>query len=83
MVWARVADHHPVDRSGVLEVGFRAAEAPGVLIDVEQQHHAAPKPPAVSRSRAATWVKMAAPAFESAEPRPYSHPSAIFPEAGG
>ena len=44
VVQARVADHHPVNpaRSArVLEVGFRAAEAPGVLIDVEQQHHAA------------------------------------------
>ena len=44
VVQARVADHHPVGpaRGGrALEVGFRAAEAPGVLIDVEQQHHAA------------------------------------------
>ena len=28
-------------RARALEVGFRAAEAPGVLINVEQQHHAA------------------------------------------
>ena len=44
VVQARVADHHPVNRrrgTRVLEVGFRAAEAPGVLIHVEQQHHAA------------------------------------------
>jgi hypothetical protein len=41
MVQARVADHDPGDRPRVLEVGCRAAEAPGVLIDVEQQHHAA------------------------------------------
>jgi hypothetical protein len=38
---ARVADHHRVYRPRVLEVGFRAAEASGVLIHVEQQHHAA------------------------------------------
>jgi hypothetical protein len=45
MIQARVADHHPAYGSRVLEVGFRAAEAPGVLIDVEQQHHAASKAP--------------------------------------
>jgi hypothetical protein len=41
MAWARVADHHRVYRPRVFEVGFRAAEASGVLIHVEQQHHAA------------------------------------------
>jgi len=33
------------------------------------------KPPAVSRSRTATWANIAALAFESEEPRPCSHPS--------
>ena len=41
MARARVADHHRVYGPRVLEVGFRAAEASGVLIHVEQQHHAA------------------------------------------
>ena len=41
MVQARVADQYSVYRSRVLEVGFRASEAPRVLVHVEQQHHAA------------------------------------------
>ena len=44
MVQARVADQDPVDRPGVLEVGFRPAEAPAVLIDVEEQYYAAVPP---------------------------------------
>jgi len=48
VIQARVADHHPVHparSTRPLEVGFRPAEPPGVLIDVEQQHNAAAKAP--------------------------------------
>ena len=44
VVHAWIAEHHPVHpaRSArSLEVGFRTAEPAGVLINVEQQHHAA------------------------------------------
>ena len=44
VVRARVPNHHAVDparSAGAFEVGFRAAEAARVLVDVEQQHHAA------------------------------------------
>jgi hypothetical protein len=52
---AGIADHHPVHRSRVLEKGSRAADAPGVLIHVEQQHQAATEAARrVARSRAAT-----------------------------
>ena len=64
VIQARVADHHPVypaRDTRALEVGFRAAEPPGVLIDVEQQHHAAaearPPCPAGGRPRARRWQR--------------------------
>ena len=37
----------------------------------------------MSCSRAATCAKIAAPALESADPRPCSHPSVISPDTGG
>ena len=43
MIRTRVADHHPVGtgRPRLLEERLGAAERAGVLVDVQQQHHAA------------------------------------------
>jgi len=86
VVQARVADHHPVNpaRSArTLEVGFRAAEAPGVLINVEQQHHAAAEPARRVPQPGSDVGEDRGPALESDDPRPCSHPPAISPDAGG